>query len=75
MQHTLINLIAHPRINNKTYSFRLRKFFAHTWNIVALDSELIPKYTFHTTVVYYHTSKETNEFQPKSTGLPARSDP
>jgi hypothetical protein len=22
-----------------------------TWNIIALDSELIPKYTFHTTVV------------------------
>jgi hypothetical protein len=24
---------------------------ASTWNVVALDSELIPKYTFHTTVV------------------------
>jgi hypothetical protein len=65
----LINLIAYFRINNKIYLFCLRKFFIDIWNIIALDSELIPKYMFYIIVVYYYTSKETNKFQPKSTNL------
>jgi hypothetical protein len=40
---------------------------------VALDSELIPKYTFHTTVVLLPDRMKANEVQPKSTDLPARS--